>query len=117
MSPNAALWVSIVMGSCAQVFLKRGVTQTTGVSGTMHYLALFRSAWVWAWAACFVIATGLWLVALSTIQVSYAFPLLSMGYVIVAVLSIAILRERVPALQWVAIGIITIGVALICKSA
>lgn len=117
MNPNAALWVSIVLGSCAQVFLKRGVNQTTSAAGTMSYWALFRSVWVWAWAACFFIATGLWLVALSTIQVSYAFPLLSMGYGIVAVLSIAILRERVPALRWVAIGVITTGVALICKSA
>ncbi len=115
MNPMTALWTSIFLGSCAQVFLKRGVTQT-GPKG-FAYSTLFRSAWVWAWAVCFVIATGLWLIALSKIQVSYAFPLLSMGYVVVAVLSIAILRERVPALRWVAIGVITMGVALICRSA
>lgn len=117
MSATASLWISIVLGSCAQVFLKRGVTRKKDAGEMPEYAALLRSPWVWAWAFCFLVATCLWLVALSTIQVSYAFPLLSMGYAVVAVLSIAILRERVPALRWVAIGVITLGVSLICKSA
>jgi len=111
MSPSAALWTSIVLGSAAQVFLKRGVSTQRS-----SYLALLRSGWIWAWALCFVFATGLWLVALSQIQVSYAFPLLSIGYLVVAVLSQIFLKERVPALRWLAIGVITAGVALIYKS-
>ena len=112
MSPAAALWTSIVLGSAAQVFLKRGVSAQRS-----SYLVFLRSGWIWAWAICFVFATGLWLVALSQIQVSYAFPLLSIGYLIVAVLSQVLLKERVPALRWIAIGVITVGVALIYRSA
>jgi undecaprenyl phosphate-alpha-L-ara4N flippase subunit ArnE len=115
MNPLTALWASIVLGSCAQVFLRRGVAQRLGPA-TGSYLLLLRSPWVWAWAACFIIATGLWMIAISSMQVSYAFPLLSIGYLVVAVLSMAFLKERIPAPRWLAIAVITLGVALIFRS-
>ena len=115
MSALSALWASIVLGSCAQIFLRRGVAQ--GLKpGAGSYLLLLRSVWVWAWAVCFVIATGLWMIAISSMQVSYAFPLLSIGYLIVAVLSMVFLKERIPASRWLAIAVITVGVALIFRS-
>jgi drug/metabolite transporter (DMT)-like permease len=112
MTPSIALWASIALGACAQVFLKKGVS---GKSQT-GYLSLLLSGWVWAWALCFALATGLWLIALAKIQVSYAFPLLSLGYPIVAVLSMVLLKERVNVPRWIAILVITIGVAIIWKS-
>lgn len=111
MSPLAALWISIVLGACAQVFLRRGVASHQG-----SYLLLLRSGWVWAWGLCFVFATALWMMAISAIQVSYAFPLLSIGYLVVAVLSIVFLKERIPVSRWAAIAVITLGVALIFRS-
>jgi len=116
MNPLAALWLSIALGACAQVFLKRGVGHQQIAGGPGSYLALVRSGWVWAWGVCFVFATGLWMMAISAMQVSYAFPLLSIGYLVVAVLSIVFLKERIPASRWAAIGVITLGVALIFSS-
>ncbi len=117
MSASAALWLSIILGSCAQVFLKRGVTPSGSSSSEQRsYLSLLRSPWFWAWAFSFVIATGLWLLAVARIPVSYAFPMLSTGYVIVAVLSILLLKERVPAMRWIAILVITIGVVVISRN-
>src|SRR5262249_17753615 len=73
MSALSALWASIILGSCAQIFLRRGVARGF-TPGTGSYLLLLRSVWVWAWAVCFVFATGLWMIAISSMQVSYAFP-------------------------------------------
>ncbi|HZR29196.1 MAG TPA: EamA family transporter [Terriglobales bacterium] len=117
MSAFSALWLTIVLSACAQVFLKRGVTQNSASAASFSYVSLLKSPWVWAWMASFVLATGLWLIAMSRIEVSYAFPLLSISYPIVAVLSIFVLRERVPASRWMAIAVITFGVALIYRSA
>ena len=116
MSPLTALWLSIVLGACAQVFLKRGVGHQQLAAGPRSYLMLLRSGWVWAWGLCFLLATALWMTAISAMQVSYAFPLLSIGYLVVAVLSIVFLKERVPASRWLAIAVITVGVALIFRS-
>jgi len=115
MTPSSALWLSIVLGSFAQIFLKKGVTRNAKASG--GYLALLRSAWVWLWAVCFFIATALWLVALSRIQLSYAFPLLSSGYVIVALLSTFFLKERISWMRWLAILVISLGIAVTWGSA
>jgi len=115
MTPTAALWLSIALGACAQVFLKKGVSGKNAAARS-GYLALMLSPWVWAWALCFGLATGLWLIALAKIQVSYAFPLLSLGYPIVAVLSMMLLKERVTITRWAAILVITLGVAIIWKS-
>jgi len=115
MSAFSALWLTIILSACAQVFLKRGVTGI-GPGVRFSYVSLVKSAWVWAWGISFVLATGLWLIAMSRIQVSYAFPLLSISYPIVAVLSIFLLGERIPASRWMAIAVITFGVALIYRS-
>jgi drug/metabolite transporter (DMT)-like permease len=111
MTPLAALWVSILLGACAQVFLRRGVAGHNG-----SYILLLRSGWVWAWGLCFVVATALWMTAISALQISYAFPLLSIGFPFVAVLSVLFLKERIPASRWAAIAVITFGVALIFRS-
>lgn len=116
MSPLTALWLSIGLSACAQVFLKRGVGHQQIAGGTRSYLALVRSGWVWAWGVCFVFATALWMTAISTMQVSYAFPLLSISYLAVAVLSIVFLKEKVPVSRWAAIAVIMLGVALIFSS-
>lgn len=119
MSPTVALWTSIVLGACAQVFLKRGVSPQNGPKPgpPPSGFSLLFSGWVLAWAACFVVATGLWLVSLSRMEISYAFPLLSLGYPIVAILSMMFLKERVTTARWIAILIITIGVAIIARTA
>jgi drug/metabolite transporter (DMT)-like permease len=56
------------------------------------------------------------MLAISAMQVSYAFPMLSMGYVVVGVLSRILLKEHVPPFRWIAIAVITLGVALIFKA-
>jgi drug/metabolite transporter (DMT)-like permease len=116
MNATASLWLSIALGAGAQVFLRRGVAQRNMTISARSYLTLLGSGWIWAWGVSFVFATALWMLAISTMQVSYAFPMLSMGYVVVAVLSRIFLKERIPPSRWLAIAVITLGVALIFKA-
>jgi len=116
MSATTALWLSIILGAAAQVFLRRGVAQRDLTISASSYLSLLRSGWVWAWGFCFVFATALWMLAISTMQVSYAFPMLSIGYLIVAVLSRVFLKEPITSSRWIAIAVITAGVTLIFKA-
>lgn len=119
MSPLVALWASILIGAVGQIALKRAVTAkpaAAGPGGPSGLIALIVSPWLWTYAACFASATGLWLLALSTLNISYAFPLLSVGYVVVAVLAKLFLGESVPARRWAGIAIISLGVILIARS-
>jgi drug/metabolite transporter (DMT)-like permease len=117
MNPIVALWVSILLGGLAQILLKLGVSREQQRSGgsTQWWVGLLRSGWILAWLISFILATGLWLLAVSQLNISYAFPLLSASYVIVAVLSRIWLRENVSWQRWIAIAVISAGVLLIAR--
>ncbi len=111
MNPTAALWTSIILGGCAQVMLRKGV-QGGNARSPRWWLNILTSGWVMGWAICFVAATILWMIALSRIDISYAFPLLSSSYILVALLSRWLLKESIPWQRWLAIAVISMGVAL-----
>jgi drug/metabolite transporter (DMT)-like permease len=114
-----ALWASIGIGAFAQIALKRAVSAGFGTpnpASIRWWLRLLRCGWLWLYFACFSLATALWLLALSSLNLSYAFPLLSASYVVVALLGRFWLKEIVSTRRWVAIAVICSGVILIARS-
>jgi len=63
----------------------------------------------------YVISAAIWLVVLSAVDLSFAYPFIGFTYVIVLVLSKFILRENVGLIRWVGALIITIGVIVISR--
>lgn len=116
MTSIAALWASIILNGLAQIVLKKGLGQSDDDSSgvkAMWWFSLVSNPWVWAWGLSFTVATALWLLALSQLNISFAFPLLSSSFVLVAILSRLLLREYISWRRWVSIVIISIGVILI----
>jgi len=114
-----ALWISVIIGAFAQISLKFAVSGPLGGANTAAsswWLTLLKSGWLWVYLLSFGAATGLWLLALSGLNISYAFPMLSAGYVLVALLARIFLKEAVPFRRWIAIGVICCGVILIARS-
>ena len=119
MSALTALWASVAIGAFAQIALKSAVSGPLGggnAAASFWWLTLLRSGWLWLYLACCGAATGLWLLALSGLNISYAFPMLSVSYVLVAVLARVFLKEAVSMRRWIAIGVICCGVILIARS-
>jgi drug/metabolite transporter (DMT)-like permease len=122
MSPRAMVWISVLLSAVAQVFLKHSLNrigqhnQGNRMSPPALLWAVAGEAWIWLWALSFVVATALWLLGVQHLDLSYAFPLLSIGYIIVNLLSMLLFRERVDGMRWVAVGIISLGVVLIAGS-
>jgi len=115
MTASIALWTSIFLNGLAQVLLKKGVGHSNDAGGAPAgwWLSLLQNVWVWAWGLSFVAATALWLLALSRLDISYAFPLLSTSFVLVALLSRLLLGEFISWKRWAAIFVICFGVILI----
>ena len=120
MNPKMMIWVSVVLSGLAQIFLKHGLNRVQrkitapGVVATTKTIA--REIYIWLWALSFVFATGLWLLGLQSLELSYAYPLISFGYVLVSLLSLLFFGERVDRHRWLAIAIISVGVVLIAGS-
>ena len=121
MSPKLMIWTSVVLSALAQVFLKYGLTRAqknrAGRPGSVGLLlGVISQSFVWLWGLCFVLATALWLLGLQKLELSYAYPLVSFGYVLVSILSALCCHERVDGNRWAAIAVISVGVALIAGS-
>jgi multidrug transporter EmrE-like cation transporter len=66
--------------------------------------------------ACYVVSVVVWILALSRVEVSIAYPLLSLGYVINAIAAWYWLGESVTPLRLLGIGIIVLGCFVVARS-
>ena len=66
--------------------------------------------------ACYVVSVVVWILALSRVEVSIAYPLLSVGYVVNAIAAWYLFGEAVTPMRLTGIGIIIIGVYIVARS-
>lgn len=115
------LFCGVVLNALAQLGLKAatrvsGPLITTDAAVWQRGLDLLVVPSLWYALCAYGLSVIVWLVGLSRVPVSQAYPLLSLGYVINIALAWWLLGE-VPNVQRVAgIGIIVIGVVLVARS-
>lgn len=112
--------VSVSLNALAQVVLRKAMT--VGTLPPAHEVvalgfALASNLWLWAGMACYAASIGLWLVVLGRVEVSAAYPMLSIGYVIAAVLGLVFLGEQVGPMRIAGIALIGAGVVMIARTA
>ena len=66
--------------------------------------------------ACYAFGVVIWVLALSRVQVSIAYPLLSLGYVVNAVAALYLFNEAFNPAKVVGMGIIILGVVIISRA-
>ena len=113
------LSISIAVGG--QLMLKIGIDRI-GVTGlgsmkalTSLFSGIIRSPMVLTGLFLYLISAAIWLVVLSTVDLSFAYPFIGLTYVMVLVLSRFILKEEVNPLRWIGAFIITVGVVVISR--
>ncbi len=118
----ALILTGVLLNAAAQLLLKAG-------ANALGVLTLTREHWfattcavasnprILAGIACYVVSVGVWIGALSRVEVSVAYPLLSIGYVVNALAAWYLFGEAVTAQRWLGIGFIAVGVWLLVRSA
>ena len=66
--------------------------------------------------ACYGVSVVVWILGLSRVPVSMAYPLLSVGYVINAIAAHYLFGETVTLQRWLGIAFIAIGVWLVTRT-
>jgi multidrug transporter EmrE-like cation transporter len=79
-------------------------------------LILSKSLPFWGGMLCYAASVCVWVAALSKAPVSTAYPMLSLGYVVVAAVSVAWLGETLTPAKVLGIALICAGVALVSRS-
>lgn len=118
-------WVltGVLLNAAAQLLLKAGARSVGEISMSDGSAALWRSATglaqhpgILGGLACYAISVVVWIVALSRVEVSIAYPMLSIGYVVNAALAWWLFGEQVNAQRWLGIAVIVVGVVLVARS-
>ncbi len=65
---------------------------------------------------CYAVSVVIWVLALSRVQVSIAYPMLSLGYVVVAVATWWLFGEPLTPAKMVGIGVIILGVVILFRA-
>ena len=112
------LLAGVILNALAQLGLKIA-TQATGViegnwqalNLAARHLAAGRALWLAL--AAYGVSVAVWLVGLSRLPLSQAYPVLSIGYIVAALLAWTVLGETISLARWAGIGLIIAGVLLV----
>jgi drug/metabolite transporter (DMT)-like permease len=93
-----------------------GPISFAGVNPILKILQIVFSPWIFAGLSVFVISMASHLYVLSKVELSFAYPFLSLAYVAVAVFAYFVFREDLNAYRIAGIALICVGTVLIAQS-
>ena len=119
-------WVLILTGvglnAAAQLLLKVAsrplahFSEFTADTLSSSMAILIKSPPFWSGMVCYAASVCVWLAALTKAPVSTAYPMLSLGYVVVAAVSVLWLGESMAPGKVLGIALICTGVILVSRS-
>jgi multidrug transporter EmrE-like cation transporter len=111
----------VLLNAVAQLLLKAG-TNSIGVFGFTADnvvpvgVRLASNPYIVGGLGCYVVSVVVWIMALSRVEVSLAYPMLSIGYVVNALAAWYLFGEALTAQRMIGIGTIVVGVFLVARS-
>ena len=117
----ALLMLGVLLNAAAQLLLKAGANRVGEFAFSMDNLVpvgsrLATSPPILAGLACYAVSVVVWIMALSRVPVSVAYPMLSVGYIVNAFAAWMLFGESLTAQKLVGIGFIVVGVYLVARS-
>lgn len=116
---TALIIISVLLNCCAQLLMRRGMLSIgdIGINNIINNIVpMVTNLWLWGAMACYAVSIIIWMVVLSRVQVSYAYPFLSIGYIVAALCGYYFFNENLDAYRISGILVICIGVYLISRS-
>lgn len=113
--------VSISIAVGGQLLLKIGLNKIGSISVNSFsslgqlFFGIIKSPLVLTGLFCYVISAAIWLVVLSAVDLSFAYPFIGLTYVFILIISKFVLKEDVNPIRWIGAAVITAGVILISR--
>lgn len=112
----------LILFSCAgavvgQIFYKTGAGPLRDTPiGAEFLVALLTTPAIWFGLVFFLLGAVTWLMALARVELSFAFPMLSLNFVLTALYAWLVFGERVAANRIAGIALVILGVLVIAGS-
>ncbi len=112
--------LAILIASVGQILLKYGITQYQNTVGEVHIqlktiVQLSLSPFVLSGLALYFFSAFVWILTLSRFQLSEAYPLLGLSYVIILVISHFFLGEPITTTKICGTALVILGIMLIAS--
>jgi drug/metabolite transporter (DMT)-like permease len=116
--------LSVLIAALAQLTLKHGMTQVTRHGAAPLELAVpvetlrrvVTNVSVLGGLSLFVVSAAIWLVVLSKVSLSFAYPFVSLTYVLILLFDRLVLHDRVSLTRWAGVALIVGGIILISRT-
>ena len=113
--------VDVILNVAGQLSLKHGMTQVGNFSLSLAtlppvFLRAATNLHVILGLFCYGMGFLVWLIVLAKAEVSYAYPMISLGYVFTAILAKMLFGEAVTMTRMAGILITCLGVFIIARS-
>ncbi len=111
----------VLLNACAQLLIKAGA-ETAGhfafTAGNIWRAGLhFALQWqILLGRGCYAVSVVVWILALTRVQVSVAYPMLSLGYVVTAFAAWWLFGEAMTLQKLMGIAVIIVGVVIVARS-
>ncbi len=115
----ALLVVSVGFAVLGQVTLKYAMDQigrigSAQISDPMKTIVkAAKEPALWTGLILFGVSALFWLVVLSRVDLSLAYPFVGLSYIVVVALARLVFNEPVPPLRWLGVLVVAIGIALV----
>ncbi len=111
----------VVTNSFGQLSLRKGMTSVGKIGFDLKVLlpslcSAFGNYFVLVGFFLYGISAILWMAVLSRVEVGFAYPFVSLSYVMVILLSWLLLRENLPPIRIAGVLVICLGVYLVSRS-
>jgi len=112
--------LSTVFTVAGQLFFRKGMLEVGEVSFSLQSLwktlgGTASNIYVISGFILFALGAIWWLVILSKVEVSYAYPIGSLGYVLLLFASWLFLGESIPLSRWIGVSFICLGIFFIAR--
>lgn len=111
---SALAWLElglvVLLGTAGQLALKYALRPHAGRRPASQLLI---SPPMLLWLLCYVASLVLWLLALRSVPLSQAYPILGLQFALIPFAASRMMREHVTPAQWLGVVLIVMGVALV----
>ena len=111
--------VAVCFSVTGEILLKAGMDRAGIFSLAAIATMVPKMLRIWQlWAGFGSISIGavFWLSAISRVDLSWAYPMLAMGYVLTLIFARTVLHEPVSLMRWIGSLVIVLGVYLVSRS-
>ncbi len=119
----ALVLLSVFLATAGQLLLKTGMNKVgyideRGIGKPLDLLGEVLRTWqVIGGLAIFCLSALSWLVVMSRVPLSFAYPFVGITYILLTLFSKFVLHEHVPSARWLGLALVVTGIIIVGKTA